>query len=209
MNFSLNEVDATARKAARGAGYGWGLSEEAGKATRWLCAHGLDGCRVLAGALVRPEDCKAAGPVALSGEWYASDGELCPLSTGACLSDCADRLTGTSLRMRAVRAPALLLPFAAMAARELNQDLSLTWTGVRASTDGATLRLEGDPLQSGPADVTLQPGLHSVAPCVPVSRCTPRPEDWATLNALAARTYAPATEESRLLGAGAGVTDND
>ena len=33
MNLSLNEVDAMAKKAARGAGYSWGLAEEAGKAT--------------------------------------------------------------------------------------------------------------------------------------------------------------------------------
>ncbi|MFV1875593.1 hypothetical protein [Nioella sp.] len=31
----------------------------------------------------------------------------------------------------------------------------------------------------------------------------------AALNAFAHRTYAPATEESRLAGAGAGLTDND
>lgn len=35
------------------------------------------------------------------------------------------------------------------------------------------------------------------------------PEDWAVLKALAARTYVPATEESRLRGAGAGLRDND
>ena len=32
---------------------------------------------------------------------------------------------------------------------------------------------------------------------------------WATLTALAHRTYVPATEASRLAGAGAGTTDND
>ena len=31
MNWSLNELDAMARKAARGAGYSWGLAEEAGR----------------------------------------------------------------------------------------------------------------------------------------------------------------------------------
>ena len=41
------------------------------------------------------------------------------------------------------------------------------------------------------------------------SRAQPAPEAWATLNRLAHRTYAPATEESRLKGAGAGLSDND
>ncbi|MEL7259121.1 MAG: DUF3726 domain-containing protein, partial [Pseudomonadota bacterium] len=43
MSWSLNEVESLARKAARGAGYSWGLAEEAGKATRWTCAAGWPG----------------------------------------------------------------------------------------------------------------------------------------------------------------------
>jgi hypothetical protein len=35
------------------------------------------------------------------------------------------------------------------------------------------------------------------------------PEAFATLNELAARTYAPATDASRERGAGAGLSDND
>ena len=40
-------------------------------------------------------------------------------------------------------------------------------------------------------------------------RADPDPNDWAALLAFAHRTYAPATEESRLRGAGAGLSDND
>jgi hypothetical protein len=43
MLFSLNEIEAQLRKAARGAGLPWGLAEEAGKAARWLAMHGIDG----------------------------------------------------------------------------------------------------------------------------------------------------------------------
>lgn len=53
MVLSLNEVQVTAKKAARGAGYPWGIAEEAGQAARWLCSHGLDGCAALAGVLAR------------------------------------------------------------------------------------------------------------------------------------------------------------
>ena len=47
MNYSLNAVESTAKRAARGAGYPWGLAEEAGKATRWLSHQGLEGCGAL------------------------------------------------------------------------------------------------------------------------------------------------------------------
>ena len=41
------------------------------------------------------------------------------------------------------------------------------------------------------------------------TRAAPDPSAWAALTDLAHRTYAPATEESRRLGAGAGLSDND
>lgn len=40
MSFALNEIEATAKRATRGAGYDWGLAEDASKAVRWLCARG-------------------------------------------------------------------------------------------------------------------------------------------------------------------------
>ncbi|KAB7613881.1 DUF3726 domain-containing protein [Amylibacter sp. SFDW26] len=41
--YSLTEIEAHCRKAARGAGYHWGEADELGKATRWLCAVGING----------------------------------------------------------------------------------------------------------------------------------------------------------------------
>ncbi|WP_172978117.1 DUF3726 domain-containing protein [Roseovarius sp. THAF27] len=35
MTWSLNEIEALARKPTRGAGYPWGLAEETGRAARW------------------------------------------------------------------------------------------------------------------------------------------------------------------------------
>ena len=46
-NYSLAEIDALSRKACRGAGYSWGLAEDAGKAVRWLTAYGLPGAETL------------------------------------------------------------------------------------------------------------------------------------------------------------------
>ena len=53
MTLSLNEIESTAKKAARGGGYPWGLAEEAASATRWLHSNDLDGCAALASLLDR------------------------------------------------------------------------------------------------------------------------------------------------------------
>jgi hypothetical protein len=55
MTFSLNEVEAMGKRAARGAGRDWGIAEEAGKAARWLTARGLPGPELLAELLTRNE----------------------------------------------------------------------------------------------------------------------------------------------------------
>ena len=55
MSYSLNEFEALALKAARGAGLPWGLAEEAGKAVRILSSFGFDAGPVLLEALKAPK----------------------------------------------------------------------------------------------------------------------------------------------------------
>lgn len=196
MSLSLNEVAAQARKAARGAGYSWGMAEEAGRAARWLCAQGLDGCGLLLAALRRAD---TGGPGA------------CPLAAGVMLSDGAAALSTASLAYRSVVAPALILPFAAGAAQALDRPVTVAWEGVEAVTDGTALSLaaSGDAVLSGATDVTIRQGGTFAAPRAVCGRATPEPETWVALTALAERTHAPVTDGSRLRGAGAGLSDND
>lgn len=214
MILSLNEVEALAKKATRGAGYSWGLAEEAARATRWLCAHGLDGAASLAARLARADGTalnrwSVQDP---SGDWTGAAGGLCPLMAGATLGDFAVRLRQVPVRMTRVAEPLLLLPFAACAARHLGSATSVEWTGLTATTDGAHLALVADrnaPAASIAQQVIVQtcPGPH--APVAQTTRATLDQRDWQILDRFAARTYASATEQSRLLGAGTGTSDND
>ena len=47
MTFALNEIEAMAKGAARGAGFDWGIAEETGQSVRWLAARGLPGPELL------------------------------------------------------------------------------------------------------------------------------------------------------------------
>lgn len=207
--FSLNEIAATAKKAARGAGYPWGIAEEAAQATPWLCGLHLGGCRALAGLLAQIDGRNVIDhtPQKTDGIWTARGGWLCPLMAGACLSDSAMRLRDGPVEMAQVTRPLLLLPFAAAAARQLKQCLQITWPGQSVATDGTVLALEGTAGLTIPraGEVKLRIGPMTGTPCTRRSRATPNAEDWEMLEALAARLYAPATEASRRLGAGADI----
>lgn len=208
MSLSLGEVEATAKKAARGAGYPWGLAEDAATAARWLCAQGLDGCAALAALLSTTDGADLARhtPQAGTDPWCAPGGTLCPLITGAALSDHAAALASAPLRIAQIAQPVLLLPFAAQAARALAQPVRLTWPEGHATTDGAHVHLAATP---GPiaAHVTASCESSTHQSRRPCHRATPSPAAWETLLALAHRTYAPATDESRRKGAGDGPPD--
>lgn len=210
MSFALIEVEALAKKAARGAGFSWGMAEEAARATRWLCMHGIDGVAVLERALEQTEGQSA--PPQLEGDWQATSGMLCPLRTGAALSDSAALWCDAGKRILGVAAPALLLPFAAMAAQTLERTVTISWQGLRAVTDGTSMSLAtkgAAALFDDARKITVSTGGTLAAAPPKAHRAKPDMAGWARLNALAHRTYAPDTEESRLKGAGAGLSDND
>lgn len=211
MTWSLNEIEALSRKAARGAGYSWGLAEEAGRAVRWLEARGLPGAEALASHLnsVDGRDLSTLAPDAES--WSVPGGTACPILAGTMLADGLAGDRTDPLPLADLGTPLLLLPFLAWMAEARGQPVGLSHTGgaVTLAVDGnlsgsaaaigsgsATVTVEFDPQ---PAGQPVSEGLRSA--------CTT--ETVAALSAFAHRTYAPATEESRLAGAGAGLTDND
>jgi hypothetical protein len=216
MSYSLNEIEALSKRAARGAGLSWGMSEEAGKAVRWLASHGLGGRAALAELLAQNDAialCDLA-PMSLEGVWASVSGQLCPLASGAALTDCADRLLdGEALVMADVLHPVLLVPFAAWAAIQIKAPVSVSWSNLRIDTDGYGIWVNGpiDEVSATTAASVIcnRAAFHCDAARLPASRGNINVSAWAELSSFAQRTYAPATEESRRLGAGAGVSDND
>lgn len=216
MSHSLNEIEALSKRAARGAGLSWGIAEEGARAVRWLASHDLPSGPLLADLLEQTDQVarETLAPLSLDGIWSAASGTLCPLASGATLNDFADRMSaGQPIEMARVSHPLLVVPFAAWAAIHLDALIKISWLSVRIITDGYGIWTD-DPKnkisetcaaslicgKAARADETLtKPSLRGEIPQV----------DWVRLGKLAHRTYAPATEESRALGAGAGVSDND
>jgi len=214
---SINEVEGLARRAARGAGLTWGLAEEAAKATRWLAARRLPCVNLLARHLHTNDGVAydAVVPDTSDTRWTARSGLLCPVITGAALSDIAKDITaGTRITLDAVAYPLLLSAFLGRAAKASGQGFELRWSGV------TILCLPGGPCIEAREQGALEiDRATDVTICATTGEGQPierRPEslhvaaeDWAVLKALAARTYVPATVESRMHGAGAGLSDND
>lgn len=98
MSWSLIEVEALSKKAAKGAGYSWGEAEDAAKAVRWLEARGLDGASALVNHL------------------SASDQGACPIHAGIAVSDGVTQVE--SVDLSGLDQPLLFLPFASWTGSE-------------------------------------------------------------------------------------------
>lgn len=217
MTHSLNEIEATAKRATRGAGLPWGLAEDAAKATRWLCSYGFDGVGKLADLLEQNDGLHVEdfAPVALADDvWRAPDGDLSPLISGAALGDCAVMLGEKgSITLEGVGHPLLLVPFLQVVCSRQDCAVSATWDGVKVVVGAGAISTQGAPegLNTPRTDrLTVSLDAQIDTPQVGEIRAVVADADLQRLNTLAHRTFAPATEESRRLGAGGDIlSDND
>ena len=203
MSWSLGETAALSLKAARGAGMSWGLAEETAASVVWLHSRGLPGISALCSYLGRYLEQPAAPQ---------SPGGGCPIMTGCALIDGMMDVPETSSRtldLGHVHAPLLLLPFVA------RLEPGHYWLQA-PGLPGPVTSTKGDGWQSqclrgsGSCTVSLGDGPQVDPELEIITRvdgrftcCVDR------LDAYAHRTYAPATGQSRMSGAGAGLTDND
>ncbi len=207
IDASMNEVEAIAAKAARGAGLSWGLCEETGKAARWLAARGIDWAPSLVALLTACD--KLAGPFDSSIERQVS-----PLLAGSYFAD-----LGTSeMRVSNVAHPAWLLPFAARVAALYGRAVCVGWADASVTVSSIGCELAGstkDLMAPHVEFVTWSPlplGSDEMRGTVALSnrtRSSITVAAWQALEVLGARTYVPASDQSRTMGAGAGLTDND
>ena len=193
-DLSLNEVETLALKAARGAGLPWGVAEDAGRSAVWLARHaGTWAGSLLALLEATPTD--AQSPLLLAG----------PLADGAVAT--ADR----------VAAPMWLLPPLLVGSGRCNPVI-LRFGDVEIRCNpgedpGATLPAEAlAALAAAPvavrwAETRLAPLPHALP--ARFRRSAVAVATLARLEALAARTYVAASDQSRLRGAGAGLLDDE
>lgn len=184
---SYNEVSSTARKAASGAGLPHGVAEEIGHAAAWLSARNVDAVGIVVRAL------SGNGPQSILAGLATVDALCC----GEGPEEAA--LEGADCSM-------LLMALAGVAAE--NAGLSL-----------AVKREDGSLLSLDAACACLEPAtrlrlVRRGEGDTSKETLSPRPAAtseaaYAAALALAAKTYVPASDLSRAMGAGAGTTDND
>jgi len=170
---------------------------------------------------------------------YCSRDELCPLVCGSAILDAASVLLGSDeVELKIVLCPMLLMPFVYEASFVLEKPVSIKWkeaefifngshiipaianrefsNRIRWMDSSSSLSIRvvshSPNVQSPATDAdVIQDDAHAneLWPVVCNSRVTIEQTCLESLKQFAHRTYAPASEQSRLSGAGAGTSDND
>jgi len=192
IDLSLNEAETIAAKAARGAGFSWGLAEEIGRAAR-VMATKSDAWGEALLALVRAADSFEAPSRERIAHWRLGEPDvvtaapLCPVRTAALLLDDGSQIDVGPLRLANVGLP--------------------IWLDAMIRRLGNWVADVDDPLAAR-GDVTIRRATYAErAP--EARRATIAPEILAALDAFAARTYVPESERSRARGAGGGSVDDE
>lgn len=228
IRYSLNEIEHTARRAARGCGCAWGVADEVGKAMRWLHQFGLDGISGLSAVLAACDGMTSNGvdgmadgmvnriatpaPCTAARVWRAVGGVLNPLVVGPSLGDC---MAGErEVAIACVAQPLLLAGFAAFGV-PAEAHVQLRWAGVVLAGNREQLALSGerdDWYRAVGNEVHCRHHPHPLrSPArgrglggVPLLAAP-----WPQLEHYAKRCYVEASAASRNTGAGAGLLDND
>ena len=210
MKRSLNEIEVTARRGAAGAGLPYGLAQDVSAAVAWLTARGLDGAGYLAALLDDAGSSPAIGE-SRDGKIIFEDGrvEMCGASAiDLALSEPED----CEVIVQNANSPLLLAGLAGTAAIQHGLTFCLNCKGSSLSIGPDTDEIDPSGFLPG-CDVTLScRSTHETAKGATPPDLSGFEVDaaaWNKIVAYAHKTYVPASEASRLTGAGAGLTDND
>ncbi len=211
--YSLTEIETLCKKATRGAGYHWGLAEEAGKGVRLLSGYGLSGAELLARLLVSNDKISYAEirPISTEGTWHANRGTLCPIIAGATVSDRAHHMAGSTIELGQTSCPLLLIYSALLVSVQHKNPVHIEWSGVSIICTADHIALQGAEVDLYAVDtnhikISMDEEQNNTDYQINYFSPLARPIDPDCLNTLedfAYRTYAPATEISRA-GAGEG-----
>jgi hypothetical protein len=213
MMLSFNEIESLASKSARGAGFAWGLAEEVAAAAGWLARAGIPWPCSLSALLLdlpRLAPPETGGPVLVAADAGAA---LCPIRAGLLVAEADLLLEAESARLTAVAHSVWLLPFMARAARHRNRTIRLrVGTAMVLVGPAPGDQRGGGRLAEVPTPMEVE--ISAVdAPKMPGDRLPPfvavPADQLSPLERLERRTYVPASDASRISGAGAGLSDND
>ena len=201
---TLSEIDTTSKRAAKGAGFSWGISEEIGKNMRLLELFGLSGIKNL-NKYLKDYKKKQFQKIALISEINETKkNPFCPIILGTNFIDQVNLLDKkNSIKIINVAFPILFLPFVSRASEVIGKRIFL-----KIDEKEFLLNLNQSIYANYLKNEILE-NCNSVNISFIENNNSFNEDEWKELYKLSEDTFVEETESLKIGGAGAGLTDND
>ena len=201
---SLSEIDTTSKRATRGAGFSWGISEEIGKNMRLLELFGLSGIKNLNKYLKDYKKKQFQKITLISDTNEANKYPFCPIILGTNFIDQVNLLDKkNTIKIINVAFPILFLPFVSRASEVIGKRIFL-----KIDEKEFLLNLNQS-IYSNYLKNEILEKCNSISINFIENNNSFNENEWKELYKLSEDTFVEETESLKIGAAGAGLTDND
>ena len=201
---SLSEIDTTSKRASKGAGFSWGISEEIGKNMRLLELFGLSGIKNL-NKYLKDYKKKQFQKIALISEINETKkNPFCPIILGTNFIDQVSLLDKKNIiKIINVAFPILFLPFVSRASEIIGKKIFL-----KIDEKEFLLNLNQS-IYSNYLKNEILENCNSISINFIENNNSFNENEWKELYKLSENTFVEERESLKIGAAGAGLTDND
>ena len=196
---SLYEIETTVKRSAKSQGLSWGVSEEIGKAIRVLEQSGLQGLESFKNII----DYGFDNLIKLTDINQKETSNLCPIHFGIFFQDQSHlKEMHQTFEFKSLQEPLISIPFLIKAAKK-----NLIYFHIHSNN----LKISITPSEMTSIDQNKIPNLinNFSMHVTPQRQSQYSDKTWEGLYQLSLETFVEETEEKKLSGAGAGLSDND
>ena len=196
---SLYEIETTVKRSAKSQGLSWGVSEEVGKAVRVLEQSGLQGLESFKNII----DYGFDNLIKLTDINQKETSNLCPIHFGIFFQDQSHlKEMHQTFEFKSLQEPLISIPFLIKAAKK-----NLIYFHIHSNN----LKISITPSEMTSIDQNKIPNLinNFSMHVTPQRQSQYSDKTWEGLYQLSLETFVEETEEKKLSGAGAGLSDND
>ena len=200
---SFSEIDTTVKRACRGAGFSWGISEEVGKNIKLLELYGLPGLKNLSSYLKMINEKKFQN-ISLISKNNSSKIPYCPIISGINFLDQVKMLENDDeIVFRNLSFPILFLPFVSRSAEIIGKKIELT------IDEKIFLLNYNQSIYSNYFSENVIENSKIVKITFLKNKNNFNDKEWNEIFEMSKNTFVEETEELKQNAAGAGLTDND
>ena len=201
---TLSEIDTTSKRAARGAGFSWGIAEEVGKNMRLLELYGLPGIKNLNKFLKDYKEKQFQKITLISETNNFNKYPFCPIILGTNFIDQVNLLDKkNNIQISNVAFPILFLPFVSRASEIIGKKIFL-----KIEEKEFLLNLNQSIYSNYLKNEVLEI-CNTINISFIENNNSFNENEWKELYKLSEDTFVEETESLKIGAAGAGLTDND